>query len=267
MIPSDHTKASNVYWSERAEEYSALHESELNSERGKAFGRLLQGLLTEVESQTRTGCIRALEIGCGSGMMSILLAQIGALVTGVDYSNEMLAQAHKNAIARGMSSRIEFLRADAHELPFDDESFDLIITRNVTWILDNVPGVYAEALRVLRPNGLFANIDAPYGQAFIAADARGEKPVHPTQTSEQLRMRNSLVANLPISHVNRPAWDVQLLQDLGARGVSCIHDLECLLAVHESQQNTAALPPDNGSAYSCASSQTRAQLFLVKATK
>ena len=267
MMPSDHTKASNAYWSERAEEYSALHENELDSERGGAFNRLLQGLLFEVKAQTQADCIRALEIGCGSGMISILLADIGALVTGIDYSNKMLAQARKNAIARNIGNRIEFLHADAHELPFDNESFDLVITRNVTWILDDVPGVYAEVLRVLRPNGLFANIDAPYGQAFIAADARGEKPVHPTQTSEQLRIRNSLIANLPISHVNRPAWDVRTLQDLGARNVSCTHNLERLLAVHKSGQDVTALPPDDGSTYSRASNQTSAQLFLVKAAK
>lgn len=269
MEASEHTEASNAYWSGRAEEYSALHEDELASERGAAFGRLMQELVTQTRTCENQGNrpANALEIGCGSGMLSILLAQAGAQVCGVDYSPKMLEQARANAARHGVTERVSLVRADAHSLPYPEAAFDLVVSRNVTWILDDVERVYAEALRALRPGGLFVNIDAPYGQAFIAADARGEVPVHPTQTPEQLQTRNALVAQLPISHVKRPEWDIQTLKDLGALDVSYVFDLEQLLARRASDQ--APQPPlaDAGLAFSRASASTRARLFMVKAVK
>ncbi len=203
-------------------------------------------------------------------MMSILLASAGCEVTGVDFSADMLAQARENARVHGVEGGVTFEQADVHCLPFDDASFDLVLTRNVTWVLDRVEDVYAQALRVLRPHGVFANIDAAYGQAFAAAAARGEEPVHPTQSAEQLRTRNAIVADLPISRVDRPEWDIQALEALGAENVACDYDLEATLAGLAGDDATplAALRPAcDGAVFSRASEKTRAQLFMVVAVK
>lgn len=262
------------YWSGRAWEYSQLHEGELASDRGEAFGRLVASLAREAwESVGADGGdgrpLRALDLGCGSGMMSILLASAGCEVTGVDFSADMLAQARQNARAHGVEGSAAFVRADVHRLPFDDASFDLVLTRNVTWALDCVGDVYAQALRVLGPGGVFANIDAAYGQAFAAAAARGEEPVHPTQSAEQLRTRNAIVADLPISRVDRPGWDIRALEALGATRVACDYDLEATLAglARGGGVPLALRPACDGTAFSRASEQTRAQLFMVVAVK
>ena len=274
MRDAEKSEMSLGYWSGRAREYSQLHEDELASDRGAAFGRLVASLARKARESVGAGDgggrpLRALDLGCGSGMMSVLLAFAGCEVTGVDFSADMLAQARENARVHGVEGSVAFVRADVHRLPFDDASFDLVLTRNVTWVLDRVEDVYAQALRVLGPGGMFANIDAAYGQAFAAAAARGEEPVHPTQSAEQLRTRNAIVADLPISRVDRPAWDVRALQALGAARVVCDCDLEATLAglARDGAAPLALRPACDSAAFSRASEQTRAQLFMVVAVR
>lgn len=276
MENSERVETSHRYWSGRAEEYSELHERELASDRGVAFAEVVRRLVegaqerlgeeaapagvaaADENSDGNAGThaegapaganpvVRALDLGCGSGLLSILMAQAGAEVTGVDFSAEMVGQAKANAERHGVGAHASFLQADVHKLPFEDESFDLVMTRNVTWVLDDVERVYVEALRVLRPGGSFVNIDASYGQAFAAADARGEIPTHPTQTLEQLRTRNAIVADLPISHADRPAWDIKALERAGARTVGCNRRFDATLDSLVRGDRTVAGGPEVG---------------------
>lgn len=219
----DLTRRSHDYWAGRAREYSDLHERELESERGRAFEMLFAGF-----PFTGPG-VRALDLGCGSGLVSIALACAGCEVTGVDFSEEMLEQARANAARHGAELH-GLRRMDVHSLDFPDGSFDLVATRNVTWVLEDVPQVYREALRVLRPGGTLVNMDADYGRATVENVRRGYVPQHPTQTPEQLRERDRIVVELPVSHVERPLWDVRALWELGVSRVSCYRDLDALLA-------------------------------------
>ena len=253
---ADATRAASLaYWTGRADEYSELHEAEFASERGQAFARLVGRLPGVVPGA------RVLDLGCGSGLVSILAASCGCAVTGVDFSDAMVERAHANARAHGVGDATEFVQADVHELPFADETFDAVVTRNVTWVLEDVARVYAEVVRVLRSGGTFANMDANYGKAFNEADERGEVPAHPTQTLEQLRTRNRIARDLPITHAERPLWDLATLWDLGVGHVACYRDLDALL-----DAAGAGRDPFDG-AFSRASSSTKARMFLVFATK
>ncbi len=240
-----------AYWSGRAPEYSRLHEDELASERGTSFAAVLAGL-----PPVRPGA-RVLDLGCGSGLLSIVLAGRGCRVTGVDFSADMLAQARVNAERHGVAENADFVQADIHELPFDAGTFDLAVTRNVTWVLQDVARVYTETLRVLKTGGMFVNIDANYGKTFREAEERGEAPAHPTQTPEQLRERNDIVRNLPISRADRPLWDIETLWGLGASYVGCHRDFDALLAGGA----------DAGAPFSSASTGCRSELFMLEAVK
>ncbi len=248
---SDVHDRSLAYWSGRAPEYSRLHEDELASERGASLAAVLEGLPKAVPGA------RVLDLGCGSGLLSIVLAGKGCAVTGVDFSADMLEQARANTAAHGVGANATFVQADVHELPFEDGSFDLVVTRNVTWVLQDVTRVYAHALRVLVPGGMFVNIDANYGRTFREAEERGETPTHPTQTLEQLRNRNDIVRDLPISHVDRPLWDISTLWGLGASYVGCHRNFDALLA-----GGVAA-----GAPYSSASARRKSELFMLEAVK
>jgi ubiquinone/menaquinone biosynthesis C-methylase UbiE len=101
--------------------------------------------------------LEALDIGCGTGFLSLELAARGHRVTGIDFASEMLAIAKEKAAAAGASVRFE--HADAENLPFAPASFDLVITRHVLWTLPHPETALSEWIRVLRPGGRVAVID------------------------------------------------------------------------------------------------------------
>ena len=79
--------------------------------------------------------IDALDIGCGTGFLSLELAQRGHRVTGVDFAPAMLALAREKAIRAGAD--VHFEEADAEALPLPPLSFDLVVTRHVLWTLSH----------------------------------------------------------------------------------------------------------------------------------
>jgi ubiquinone/menaquinone biosynthesis C-methylase UbiE len=99
----------------------------------------------------------ALDIGCGTGFLSLELAARGHKVTGIDFAPEMLALAKDKAAKAGATIRFE--HADAENLPFASASFDLVITRHVLWTLPHPEAAISEWVRVLRPGGRLAVID------------------------------------------------------------------------------------------------------------
>lgn len=246
------------YWSGRAKEYSALHMDEYHSGKSHCFAQIIRHYLEcleqpsryvtadqqthlnddkdntqshtqpndskQTDTQKHMQPIRALDVGCGSGFLSMILAKEGCTVTSVDFSEDMLEQARQNLHAEGLGN-CTFAHMPAQDLRFDDASFDIAVTRNVLWTLEDADLVYAQMMRVLRPGGVLVNMDAAYGQAFVQADARGEIPHHRTQTLDQLRTRNHIAHNLTITQVDRPQWDITQLWDLGAAKVECYRNI------------------------------------------
>jgi ubiquinone/menaquinone biosynthesis C-methylase UbiE len=105
----------------------------------------------------------ALDIGCGTGFLSLELAARGHRVTGIDFAPQMLALAKEKAASAGVAIRFE--EADAENLPFSPASFDLVITRHVLWTLPHPEAAISEWIHVLRPGGRVAVID---GQSLVA---------------------------------------------------------------------------------------------------
>jgi len=99
----------------------------------------------------------ALDVGCGTGFLSLEMAKRGHRVTGGDLAPSMLALARGKAAAQGLS--VHFQEADAENLPFPPASFDLVISRHVLWTLPHPEAAIADWKRVLRPGGRLAIID------------------------------------------------------------------------------------------------------------
>jgi SAM-dependent methyltransferase len=94
--------------------------------------------------------LRAIDLGCGTGRHSTWLASKGADVTAVDFSPGMLEKAR----AKPGAERIRFLVHDlAERLPFDDASFDLVVSGLVLEHLADMDGFFAEARRLLGAGG------------------------------------------------------------------------------------------------------------------
>ncbi len=99
---------------------------------------------------------RALDVGTGLGDAALLVAREfpHARVRGIDFSEEMIRRA-QGRIGLDPEGRVAFKVADAANLPYEDESFDLVTQLNV-------PPFFAEIGRVLRPGG-FALLAASFG--------------------------------------------------------------------------------------------------------
>jgi len=93
-----------------------------------------------------------LELGCGDGENTVLLAHRGARVCGVDVSVGMVNLARRRAQVNGFVKGVEFSAGSAHELPFRDRSFDVVFGMAVLTRLD-LELASREVWRVLRPGG------------------------------------------------------------------------------------------------------------------
>jgi ubiquinone/menaquinone biosynthesis C-methylase UbiE len=94
---------------------------------------------------------RVLDAGCGDGAYALAAAERGALVTGVDLSDDMLAAARARSAARGIA--VDWRQADAMALPFADASFDLAIAITLLCLVPEPRGVVRELSRLLVPGG------------------------------------------------------------------------------------------------------------------
>jgi len=117
---------------------------------------------------------QVLDVGCGGGNTACLIAeQYGSLVKGIDISEVMIDSAKARARRLGLEDKVDFRVADVFELPFEDESFDVVILESV---LTPLPGDKSEALgevvRVLRVGGLIgvneSTVDASAPEEWLA---------------------------------------------------------------------------------------------------
>ncbi len=152
-----------------ANEYDAWYNTPLGQYADDVEKVLIKDLAQPNEGE------HALDIGSGTGNYSIWLAERGLDVTALDQSDEMTKIAKKKAYARGLT--IDFLLGHAEDLPFDDNSFDLITSVTAVEFMDDPSTVLKEAMRVLKPGGRLVigllTLDSPWGEMYrqsVAAD-------------------------------------------------------------------------------------------------
>jgi len=96
-----------------------------------------------------------LEIACGTGRFTVMLAQRGANVVGLDISAAMLQQGRRKAMAAGVDDSLQFLRGDAGRLPFPDDHFDTVVAMRFFHLADDPAGFLSEMKRVARNQIVF----------------------------------------------------------------------------------------------------------------
>ncbi len=118
----------------------------------------------------------ALEIGSGTGYFSLNLVQIGVIerLTATDISPGMLKRLSATAASLGLSEQVSTVATEAEELPFEDESFDLVFGHAVLHHIPDLDRAFAEFRRVLRPGGVIAFAGEPsrYGDRLAALPKR-----------------------------------------------------------------------------------------------
>ncbi len=196
------------YWNMRSADFSQLRLKELTGPCGPAWDTLLSAQLAADKP------LKILDIGTGAGFFAILLNQQGHQVTGIDMSADMLHQAKQNTFAAGCQA--EFIKMNAQELAFADETFDVVISRNLTWTLPDVMQAYREWQRVLKKGGQLLNFDSDYGLIkFSRKDEQAD--VHANIKEELVVECNAIKDELHISTHRRPLWDAEFLQSLGMK--------------------------------------------------
>ena len=101
---------------------------------------------------------RVLEVGAGTGVMSLLIAELGFELTATDISRAMLQEARRKAGQRGAG--VVFEIADAEVLPFKEGAFDAVFGRHILWTLPHPERALREWRRVLKPGGTLVLIDS-----------------------------------------------------------------------------------------------------------
>lgn len=114
---------------------------------------------------------------------------------------------------------------DAQNLEFEDESFDVIISRNLTWNLEKPVQAYQEWYRVLRPGGRLLNFDANwYGYLYDETQREGyerdRKNVEEYQLDDHylctdIDAMEEIALKVPLSRMQRPEWDQSVLDRIG----------------------------------------------------
>jgi SAM-dependent methyltransferase len=95
-----------------------------------------------------------LDIACGTGNAAIQAAQLGGTVTGVDLTPELFVAGRRRAAEAGVE--IDFVEGDAEALPFDQASFDVVLSTFGSMFAPRHQVVADEIVRVLRPGGRIA---------------------------------------------------------------------------------------------------------------
>lgn len=96
-----------------------------------------------------------LEIACGTGRFTTMLAERGADIVGLDISEPMLQQGRERAHSAGVADGLEFLRGDAERLPFPDNRFDAVLAMRFFHIADTPETFLTEMRRVSREQVFF----------------------------------------------------------------------------------------------------------------
>jgi SAM-dependent methyltransferase len=98
-----------------------------------------------------------LDVACGSGQLALMAAKDGMEVTGVDIASTLVERARARAQAEGLKVRFE--EADAEALPFDDASFDVVVSLIGAMFAPRPDHVAKELLRVCAPGGTIAMVN------------------------------------------------------------------------------------------------------------
>src|SRR3954464_8183875 len=158
--------------------YHDVAADEYDGKGGISFGEVghqqVRGKVSKLLGSRPGPFARALEIGAGTGYFSLNLLQTGVIAhaTCTDISPGMLASLERNAAELGLD--VETAACDAAELPFDDESFDLVLGHAVLHHLPDLDRAFAEFRRVLRPGGtlFFAGEPSRTGDRIAAVPKR-----------------------------------------------------------------------------------------------
>ncbi|MCM3713434.1 class I SAM-dependent methyltransferase [Halalkalibacter oceani] len=217
------------YWNKSAVIYDDIIQEELHSFKKEAW----QSLLKEHLADDRRS-LQILDVGTGPGFFSIILSQMGHQVTGIDFSKEMIETAKKNSALAHVQPQFIHVTGDSSFNPVN--TFDIILSRNVTWTLHRPEKVYSDWHKWLKKDGKLIIFDAnwnlpianeQYGEMYQKDVQEAIKHGFPQYKEEELFKEGDEISTyLPMTYAMRPEWDRAILFQLGFRHIKIRQDFD-----------------------------------------
>jgi ubiquinone/menaquinone biosynthesis C-methylase UbiE len=232
-----------AYWSLRAETFDTQPGHEIFSEEERAaWQTLFRKHLGDGQGKA------ALDLACGTAVVSHLLDDLDFQVTGLDWSEPMLERARAKAAKRGRT--IRFLMGDAERTMEPDASYDVITNRHLVWTLVDPLTCFREWHRVLKPGGKVLIVDGDFvnpspltrllkrlvgiaSRLGLARDA-----LHGAPTSDMAETHNRILSAVYFSKGARSDAVSALLKEAGFTKVTIDEDMS---AIHRSQRKNFSL--------------------------
>jgi len=154
-----------AYWDSRGEKYD-------QSPGHVMLPEVWKSVLSDVFKDR----MRILDVGCGTGFMSMILSELGHDVVGLDISKGMVRVAIEKTKRKNV--KIDFKLGDAENLPFRDNTFDAVVSRHLIWTLPNPKKAISEFARVSKDrvvvidgvwsdNSMFTRFRRNFGRLLI----------------------------------------------------------------------------------------------------
>ena len=238
------------YWNNRYSGYSKVNQKELEGIQRERWKKQFERLLPANKN------LKVLDIGTGPGFFTIILEELGYTnITGIDVSEKMLEVAKENIQKYGKkNSRIQLIQMDAQSLEFKPKSFDIIVSRNLTWNLEKPQQAYSEWLRVLKPNGALFIFDANW-YAFLKNESLAKEFEAKRQQAIEEKLEDYwqgegvdeekmdwIVQQLPLTYQLRPQWDMEYFSTQEGISVETEENFGDLVWDYEEQLNYGATP-------------------------
>ncbi len=199
------------YWTKRADGFLRLRQDEIESIKAERWLKEIRDKLPDEADRK----LKILDAGCGTGFFEVILGREGHEIVGIDLTEEMIIKARELIRSLDLDRGDVCARVgDAEHLDFENETFDAVITRNLTWTLPHPVTAYREWCRVLKKGGVLLNFDAEY-----AKDAHNlnspDNLAHRDIESALKEECHDIYHMLTISNLNRPDWDLKILKEVG----------------------------------------------------
>ncbi|MGL4741832.1 MAG: class I SAM-dependent methyltransferase [Sarcina sp.] len=202
-------------WNEGASEYDNSYAHGIKSlEEKEEWKKLLSNVIGLDKA-------KILDVGAGTGFLSILLGELGYTCKGIDLSIGMLKEAIRKAKEASLTN-VKFEIGDAEEIKEKDNSFDVVINRHLLWTLPNPKKAINEWIRVTKKGGKVVIID---GDWFYDSKINkfkiflGKSLTMLTQFKNPFKHSGSydkeLIAKLPMMHDENARKIDELIKETG----------------------------------------------------